>query len=200
MIPLGVALQRIIDGLQRVSVPFALVGGLAVSVRVEPRFTRDIGLAVAVASDAEAEALVSALATEGWWVSAVVEQEAVDRLATVRLDVPHDVDTAAVVDLLFASSGIELELVRDAELLEVLPGVTLPVACVAHLIVLRVLARSPERPQDDADLVALFDVATDEDLRVARDLAQLVVERGYHRGRDLLAELQSASRAASRGD
>jgi hypothetical protein len=192
MIPLGVALRRITDGLQRVAVPFALVGGLAVSVHVEPRFTRDIGLAVAVAGDAEAEALVSALAIEGWRVSAVVEQEAVNRLATVRLDVPHDVDTAAVVDLLFASSGIEPELARDAELLEVLPGVTLPVACVAHLIVLKLLARSPERPQDQADLVALLDVANDEDLRVARDLAQLVVERGYHRGRDLLAELQSA--------
>jgi predicted nucleotidyltransferase len=193
MIPLGVALRRITDALQRVSVPFALVGGLAVSVRVEPRFTRDIDLAVAVAGDAEAEALVSALATEGWRVSAVVEQEAVDRLATVRLDVPHDVDTAAVVDLLFASSGIEQELARDADRLEVLPGVTLPVARVAHLIVLKILARSPERPQDEADLVALLDVATDEDLRMARDLAQLVAERGYHRGRDLVAELQSAS-------
>ncbi|MBL8899776.1 MAG: hypothetical protein JNM84_19250 [Planctomycetes bacterium] len=37
---------------------FALVGGLAVSVRCEPRFTRDLDLAVAVASDLEAEALV----------------------------------------------------------------------------------------------------------------------------------------------
>jgi hypothetical protein len=42
--------------LQRASVPFALVGGLAVSVHVEPRFTRDIDLAVAVAGDAKAEA------------------------------------------------------------------------------------------------------------------------------------------------
>jgi hypothetical protein len=190
MIPLEVALRRIIDALHRVSVPFALVGGLAVSVRVEPRFTRDVVLAVVVASDEEAEALVSALVTDGWRVSAVVEQEAVNRLATVRLDAPPDVDTTAVVDLLFASSGIESELVGDAELLEVLPGVTLPVACVAHLIVLKILARSPERPQDEADLVALLAVATDDDLHLARDLAQLVVERGYHRGRDLLAELQ----------
>jgi predicted nucleotidyltransferase len=192
MIPLGVALRRITDGLQRASVLFALVGGLAVSVRVEPRFTRDIDLAVAVAGDAEAEALVSALASEGWRVSAVVEQEAVDRLATVRLDVPHDVDTAAVVDLLFASSGIEPELARDAEPLEVLPGVTLPVARVAHLIVLKLLARTPARPQDQADLVALLDVANEEDLHMAHGLAQLVIERGYHRGRDLLAELESA--------
>jgi predicted nucleotidyltransferase len=196
MIPLGVALRRITDGLQRASVLFALVGGLAVSVRVEPRFTRDIDLAVAVAGDAEAEALVSALASEGWRVSAVVEQEAVDRLATVRLDVPHDVDTAAVVDLLFASSGIEPELARDAELLEVLPGMTLPVARVAHLIVLKLLARTPARPQDQADLVALLDVANEEDLHMAHGLAQLVVERGYHRGRDLLAELESAGGGA----
>jgi hypothetical protein len=77
MIPLGIALRRISAGLQRASVSFALVGDLAVSVRVEPRFTRDIDLAVAVASDVEAEALVRALANEGWRVSAVVEQEAV---------------------------------------------------------------------------------------------------------------------------
>jgi predicted nucleotidyltransferase len=193
MIPLGIALRRISAGLQRASVSFALVGGLAVSVRVEPRFTRDIDLAVAVASDVEAEALVRALANEGWRVSAVVEQEAVGRLATVRLDAPHDVDTAAVVDLLFASSGVEPELAQDADVLEVLPGVTVPVARVAHLIVLKLLARSPARPQDEADLVALLDVADGGDLEIARRLAQLVTERGYHRGRDLVAELESAA-------
>ena len=34
---------------------FSLVGGLAVSVRAEVRFTRDVDLAVAVENDAEAE-------------------------------------------------------------------------------------------------------------------------------------------------
>lgn len=38
----------------------ALVGGLAVSVRTEPRFTRDVDLAVAVGSDEEAERIVAA--------------------------------------------------------------------------------------------------------------------------------------------
>lgn len=42
-------------------IPFALVGGLAVSARTEPRFTRDADLAVALASDAEAEALIREL-------------------------------------------------------------------------------------------------------------------------------------------
>ncbi len=40
---------------------FAVVGGFAVSVRVEPRFTHDIDVAVAVQTDAEAEALVQRL-------------------------------------------------------------------------------------------------------------------------------------------
>lgn len=191
MTPLGAALRRISGTLSRESVPFALVGGLAVSVRTEPRFTRDIDLAVAVDSDAAAETLVHRLVREGWGVRAVAEHEAVDRLATVRLDAPADVDTAAVVDLLFASSGIEQELVRDAEMLEVLPDVTVPVAPVAGLIVLKVLAAAPTRPQDVVDLAALVGVATSEDIEAAHHLAELVTARGFHRDRDLVAELQN---------
>lgn len=97
--------------------------------------------------------------------------------------------TAAVVQLLFASSGIEPELAHSADLLEVLPGVTVPVTNVAGLIVLKLLASTPERPQDEADLVALLRVA-DDDVRIARHLAQLVTDHGYHRDRDLVAELE----------
>lgn len=189
MTPLGAALRRISDALSRHSVPFALVGGLAVSARTEPRFTRDIDLAVTVPDDVAAEALIRRLTQDGWTVSAIVEQEAVNRLATVRLDPPADVGTAAVVDLLFASSGIEPELVRDAEVLEVLPEVVVPVASVAGLIVLKALAASPARPHDDADLAALVGVATADDRELARHLATLVEHRGFHRERDLVAEL-----------
>jgi hypothetical protein len=63
---------------------WALVGGLAVSARCEPRFTRDIDLAVAVAGDSEAEALVRTLQGAGYRVLVSVEQEAVKRLATVQ--------------------------------------------------------------------------------------------------------------------
>jgi hypothetical protein len=64
-------------------VPFAVVGGLAVSARTEPRLTRDIDLAVAVADDREAEGLVKALVARGFAVEATVEQEAIARLATL---------------------------------------------------------------------------------------------------------------------
>jgi len=82
---------------------FALVGGLAVSVRAEVRFTRDVDLAVAVNDDADAESLVYALKSRGYATVASVEHEAQARLATIRLRSPQGVK----VDLLFASSGID---------------------------------------------------------------------------------------------
>ena len=59
-------LRRVAAELSRTGCPFALVGGLAVSARTEPRFTRDVDLAVAVASDTEAEALIHRLRTAGY--------------------------------------------------------------------------------------------------------------------------------------
>jgi Nucleotidyl transferase AbiEii toxin, Type IV TA system len=59
-------LSRTADALDARHQLWALVGGLAVSVRAEPRFTRDIDLAVAVVDDAAAEALVSALLASGF--------------------------------------------------------------------------------------------------------------------------------------
>ena len=55
-------LRAVAGVLADAGVPWALVGGLAVSVRVEPRFTRDIDLAVAVEDDASAERLIRELA------------------------------------------------------------------------------------------------------------------------------------------
>ena len=106
MSTLELALRRVAQLLSDAGVPFALVGGLAVSVRVEPRFTRDADLAVSVASDAEAESVTARLVGAGCRVVATVEQIATGRLATVRLVVGATAD-APVVDLLFASSGIE---------------------------------------------------------------------------------------------
>ena len=98
---LEAALHRIDIDLTRAHVAFALIGGLAVSARTEPRFTQDADLAVAVASDAEAEALVHSLGLLDYHVRSVLEQEAAGRLATVRLACSAD-PQPPVVDLLFA--------------------------------------------------------------------------------------------------
>jgi len=79
---LEAALRRIQADLTEAKVAFALIGGLAVSARTEPRFTRDADLAVAIGSDAEAEALIHNLRARGYGIEAILEQEAVGRLAT----------------------------------------------------------------------------------------------------------------------
>lgn len=191
MTSLESALQRIAADLARSGVDFALIGGLAVSVRTEPRFTRDADFAVAVSGDAEAETLIRGLRARGYEITALVEQEAVGRLATVRLALAGDAE-GPVMDLLFASSGIEQEVVAAAELIELLPGLRVKVARVAHLIALKVLSRDDlQRPQDLVDLRALLRKAAPAEVARAREALGLITTRGYHRGRELLPQLES---------
>jgi hypothetical protein len=92
----------------------------------------------------------------------------------------------AVLDLLFASSGIEAEVVADAETLEVLPTVSVAVARTGHLIALKLLSRDDtERPQYLIDLRALLAVAMPDEIDRARTAVALITTRGFHRGRDL---------------
>jgi predicted nucleotidyltransferase len=167
-----------------------LVGGFAVSARAEPRFTRDVDIAVAVDDDAGAEALVRALLSAGYRMLASIEHDTSGRLATVRLGCPVGSDEDVVVDLLFASSGIEPEIARAAEVIEIIPGLALPIATTGHLIALKLLARDDEaRPQDLADLRALLSVASPTDSMIAREAVRLISYRGYARGRDLSTAL-----------
>ena len=188
MISLEAALRQIEGHLREARAAFALVGGLAVSVRTEPRFTRDADLAVAVTSDAQAETLIATLRALGYRIDSVVEQDAVGRLATVRLERSTETD-APVIDLLFASSGIETEIVADAEPIELLPALTMGVARVGHLIALKVLSRDDvARPQDLIDLRALLRIALPAEVIRAREALALIASRGYHRGRSLIVE------------
>ena len=166
---------------------FALIGGLAVSVRTEPRFTRDVDLAVAC-TDAEAEGLVFALQTEGYRLLHVFEHDT-GRMATVRLVPPRGDDNGVLVDLLFGSSGIEAEIVAAAEHLEVLPGVVLPVARVGHLIALKLLSVDGHRAKDALDLDALLHGVEPAELDLCREALDQITARGFARGRDLQAAL-----------
>ena len=161
---------------------WALVGALAVSARTEPRFTRDIDLAVAVANDDDAERLVGDLQRRGYRVHAIVEQEATQRLATARFVPRGEDESGVVIDALFASSGIEDEIVAAAEPLDVVPGFRVPVATTGHLIALKLLARDDRtRPQDRVDLVALFSSANPADVAQARTGIALIERRGFMR-------------------
>ena len=69
-----------------------------------------------------------------------------------------------VIDLLFASSGIEPVVVAEALRLEIAPDVVVPVASPGHLFALKLLSADPKtRPQ----------------------AVRLIEKRGFHRERDL---------------
>jgi len=163
---------------------WAVVGGLAVSARAEPRLTRDVDIAVSVTDDSDAERLIADLGARGYVPVTLVEQTATSRLATVRL---RRRGSPILVDLLFSSSGIEPELVADAERIAVTDTLALPVARRPHLIALKVLSRNDrDRPQDLDDLRALLAGASEVDIEQARAALALIESRGFHRGRALV--------------
>ena len=191
MNPLWPALRRIAADLTAERARWAVVGGIASGARTEPRFTRDVDIAVSMADDAESERLARALLVRGYRVLAQLEQEATGRLATVRLLLPTDAGVDTVVDLLFASCGIESEIVAAAEPLALTAGLTVPVARPEHLIAMKSLSHSNRRPQDRVDLCKLIGAASAAEIRRAREAVQLIVDRGAARGRDLVAALDA---------
>lgn len=112
------SLRDVARHLRAIHVDFAVIGGLAASARGEARFTRDIDVAVSVEADVEAEKVLFELRQLGYRVMATVEQELVGRLATAR-----SIDTRGVVcDLVFATCGVEQEVVASAQDIELFPG------------------------------------------------------------------------------
>jgi len=189
--PVERALKRIFAELEDAGVACALIGGLAVSARAEPRTTRDVDVAISADGDAAAEQLVYHLQNRGYVVGMLLEQEKTGRIATVRLT--RDSERSVYIDLLFASSGIEPEIVAAAEELAVLEDVTVRVATRAHLIAMKVLARDDRhRPQDFDDLRALLADASEDELHAVREALALVESRGFNRGRNLRKDFTRA--------
>lgn len=179
------ALAAICRELVRLGRRFALVGGLAVSVRAEVRFTRDVDIAVCVADDSEAESLTYELRLAGYSAVASVEHEARHRLSTVRLMSPSGVK----VDLLFASSGIETEIVDSATPIDFEGAGSVPVASAEELLAMKVLSMTDTRLQDRIDAQHLLQFTPNLDIsRVRKHLAR-ITGRGYAREQDLEAKL-----------
>jgi hypothetical protein len=122
--------------------PYAVVGGLAASARGEARFTRDIDVALMVDNDDQAEQCIHGFVQQGYVVIATVEQVTTHRLATARLRHPDGV----VCDLIFATCGIESEVVASAQRVEVFPGKWVTTATAESMIAMKVLSATAKRP------------------------------------------------------
>ena len=179
------ALRAICERLVQSGRSYALVGGLALAVRAEPRFTRDVDLAVGVTSDIDAEELVFDLRQRGYRPIATVEHDVAKRLATVRLGAPE----GTVVDLMFASCGIEPEVIARATAVSVPDVGPVLVTRAEELLSMKVLSMTKRRRQDRVDALSLLEIASVDLDAVYRNLA-LITERGFHRDQDLNAKLQ----------
>ncbi len=158
MIDFEGSLRRVVADLDAEGLRYALVGGVAVAALTRPRLTWDCDFAVWVDSDARAEQVVLAMTRRNYIPGAVIEQAVTGRLATVRLTAPDPDGTT--VDLLFASCGVEPEIVAGAEVTEIAPGLSMPVARPGHLIAMKLLARDDrQRPADYDDLRSLAEMA-----------------------------------------
>jgi len=154
------------------------------------RTTQDVDIAVAVSGDQEAESIARALMSRGYQLETEIDQAATGRLATLRLISPHlpdgmPAEESPLVDLLFASSGIEPELVAAADRIDVLEGAVLPTARIPHLIAMKVLSETDERLQDRIDLKHLVEAATNPELGEVPELLSLIENRGYGRQKNL---------------
>lgn len=152
---------------------------------VPSRFTKDVDVAVLADSDATAERVLQTFLRRGWHLDIILEQTVLDRLATARLVDPD----GTRVDLLFASTGIECDVVEASVRVEVEGHGTLPVARPGHLVAMKLLSVSERRYKDAQDLVELLSILDEDELARAREAIARMDALGTSRGKDLAADL-----------
>jgi len=189
VIRLSEALIRVETDLRAFGVRWALIGGLAVAVRAQPRQTWDVDVVLAFSEEAEVDRVVRNLRGRGYRdhpTEPMLQDRRTKRVIGVRLLVPSESQSELIVDLLFASAGVEPEIIAAAELLEVFPGVAVPVVRSGDLLALKVLAG---RPKDLMDAEMLLERMSPADLQQTRETLELIDRRGFHQGKDLQLEL-----------
>jgi hypothetical protein len=144
-------------------------------------------VAVADSTHEAAAAIGKSLANRGYRSVPVSGRSEAAGPRILHLISPASKRRTVFVDLLFAVSGIEPDVVAAADRIAVL-GRQIPVAKLGHLLALKLLAN---RPQDQMDGARLILAAGEAEMHRAREALDLIAERGFARdeGRDLQAEL-----------
>jgi hypothetical protein len=93
------------------------------------------------------------------------------------------------VDLLFASSGIEAEIVDRATPIDFEGAGSVPVANAEELLAMKVLSMTDTRLQDRIDAQHLLQFTPSLDISRVREHLTRITDRGYAREQDLEAKL-----------
>jgi hypothetical protein len=169
--PLHTTLRDAVSLLESQRIAYALIGGLAVSLRAQPRVTADVDLVIAADVD-RALKLAGALEKTTFRpffqdVTDVIEKAYILPLCHRR--------TSVKVDMAIGMSGFERQAVARAQRLEV-AGAMISVATAEDLLIMKVLAGRPQDEQDLQGLVIAQGEFLDWDycLRVAADLGEAI--------------------------
>lgn len=154
------ALHRTLDDLAAFlddrRVPFAVINGIAVGVRGEPRFTADVDVILGIDLDG-ADTLVEALDASAFRPLFPDVAEVVR--AAFILPVRHR-ETQIKVDMSIGLTGFERQLIRRATKIK-LGSQPIPVATAEDMILLKLLASRPRDTDDAARIVARQQTALD---------------------------------------
>lgn len=183
-------LRRVTNDLNQSGVAWCLVGGLGTSVYVEPRTTKDIDVVVSVPDEQQADNLKDLLLTKGYTNPQLLMHTIPTRRMGWRVFIPPSREASIPLDILVSACGIEQDIVANSSTIEILPGLSLPVASLGHLIAMKVLSQNSfERLQDRVDLLALLRSANQQDRNMVERSLKEIANRGFSEGRNLVAEL-----------
>lgn len=190
MSPLLHNLRRIATDMNQSGFGWCLVGGLAASVYAEPRTTKDVDVAVSVSGEGDLLQLLEFLKARGYSKPQVLMHVSPTRRMGWRVLLPaSSAGNFTPLDLLSSACGIEVEIVSRSKKIELLPGLTLPVASLGDLIAMKILSQnSADRIQDRADVLALLRSASPDDRQVAQDALTHIAQSGLAAGRDLASD------------
>lgn len=180
--PLSQTLTDAVAFLTEQGVEYALIGGLAASLRGQPRVTADVD--IVIATDVRgALALVAVLDASPFAPLFKDVTDVVERAFILPL---RHRSTGIKVDLSIGLSGFEQQAVARAKSME-LAGRAVRVASPEDLLIMKVLAARPQDEQDIRGLVAAQADRLDWDYceRVAAELGEAIGQNLATRIREL---------------
>lgn len=145
------ALADAADFLQSRAIPFAVIGGIASSVRGEPRVTSDVDLVIGV-DVARALELLHSLGDSPFEPLFSGAEEVVER--SFILPVKHRA-SGVRVDMAIGLSGFEKDAIARAEIVNIGSKIAAPVASIEDLLVMKILAGRSRDMDDARSLVSL---------------------------------------------
>jgi hypothetical protein len=147
---LSEALRKVVAVLEKLEVPYALIGGLALGVHNVIRATEDVDLLV-LRNPAQMRDLVQEFGAKG--MPAISRKGAPDDplSGVVVVEVPTQ-EGKVTCDLILPSSGWQFEAIRDSEIVD-FEGVSLHVVRSEDLFLLKLFVGGPQDLLDAADLL-----------------------------------------------